>query len=404
MGDSDKTTALKVAYADVILNMEKEAASRVMVSEKRAALFQHQLDCSNKESLRLLLRLKHMIDVKTIEAETTSMNQKRKIDELESQLNEAEDVITDLRAELNRVRDKLERAKKTQVMVKPVSGEITSENATPLNPGYKTVAESETRNNVLNHGYLHRCSNATKQGDWPKSFYPHNSDLATIVMASEKPELRRNGCPQGICAIARNLEIKHTNNGTEKCGDLEQKTGESETKMKPLTRLGPGSTLIKCRVEPTLNASNESSTMVDRTNDMLLKHSVHIRKRKKKSLGNRNEKISEESSLKRKAGDGEKENSLQEISKPNLVNQSCRESRRLSQVARQVGSFSPYNLFSIITNIQLIDLLNLKDSTLQLISKYILLATCLLRGFILFGAAHFSIWQKVMIITLVNGD
>ncbi|KAK8687075.1 hypothetical protein V6N13_085907 [Hibiscus sabdariffa] len=358
MGDSDETTALKVAYADVMLNMAKEAASRVIVSEKRASLFQHQLDCSNKESLRLLIRLKHMIDVKTIEAETTSMNQKRKIDELESQLNEAEDIITDLRVELNHVRDKLKRAKRTQA--KPLSREITSEDATsltkptvrsPLKP--LTVAESEMRNNVLNHGYLHRCCNAAKQGDWPKSCYPHNSDLATIVMASEKPKLYRNGCTQGICALERNLEMKHTNNGTKKCGDLEEelqhksssrenglKTGKSEIKIKPLTRLGPGSTLITCKVEPSLNASNESSTMVDKSNDRLLKYSFHIRKRKKESLGNLNEKISEENSLKRKAGDGEKENSIQEISNPSLVNQFCRESQQLTQVARQLISLS----------------------------------------------------------------
>ncbi|KAK9039522.1 hypothetical protein V6N11_014721 [Hibiscus sabdariffa] len=363
-----ETTALKVAYADVMLNMAKESASRVIVSEKRASLFQHQLDCSNKESLRLLLRLKHMIDVKqsqmlasfqTIEAETTSMNQKRKINELESQLNEAEDVITDLRVELNHVRDKLKRAKRTQAKP-PLSGETTCEDATsltkptvrsPLKP--LTVAESEMRNNVLNHGYLHRCCNAAKQGDWPKSCYPHNSGLATIVVASEKPKLYRNGCTQGICALARNLETKHTNNGTKRCGDLEEKlqhksssrenglkTGKSEIKIKPLTRLGPGSTLITCKVEPSLNASNESSTMVDKSNGRLLKYSFHIRKRKKESLGNLNEKISEENTLKRKAGDEEKENSLQEISNPNLVNQYYRESQQLAQVARQLISLS----------------------------------------------------------------
>lgn len=56
--------ALKVAYAEMILNTAKEAAARVMVSEKRAALFQHELNCSKEESLRLLLRLKQMIDAK----------------------------------------------------------------------------------------------------------------------------------------------------------------------------------------------------------------------------------------------------------------------------------------------------------------------------------------------------
>ncbi|XWS32820.1 hypothetical protein CRYUN_Cryun22dG0022500 [Craigia yunnanensis] len=231
MEDSDKTVALKVAYAEIILNTAKEAAARVMVSGKRAASFQHQLNCSKAESLRLFLRLKHMIDAKhshmlgslqTIEAETTSFNQKRKIDELEAQLHEAEDIITDLRVELNCLRDKLRRAKNTQVQ--PLSRQITSEDASslkdptaeptvqsPLNSRYVTVKESDMRNNGLNQGYPgNRCCNAAKQIDQPnvshvETCYPHKSDLATVLMTSKKPELYRNGCTQRICALERNL-------------------------------------------------------------------------------------------------------------------------------------------------------------------------------------------------------
>ncbi|XP_039067068.1 uncharacterized protein LOC120212973 [Hibiscus syriacus] len=126
MGDPDKTTALKAAYAEVIRNTTKEAASRLIDSEKRAASFQYQLNRINEESLRLLLLLKRMIDVKTVESETTSMNQKRKIDELEEKLHEAEDVITDLRVELTQERYKLKRAK-NDTQVKPLSGEITGD-------------------------------------------------------------------------------------------------------------------------------------------------------------------------------------------------------------------------------------------------------------------------------------
>ncbi|XVE83869.1 hypothetical protein DITRI_Ditri16bG0122700 [Diplodiscus trichospermus] len=222
MGDSDKTVALKVAYADIILNMAKEAAARVMVAEKRAASFQHQLNCSKDESLRLLLRLKHMIDAKTIEAETTSFNQKRKIDELEAQLHEAEDIITDLRVELSYLWDKLERANNTQV--RPLSGQITCEDVSslkdpaaepsvqsPLRSGYLTVTESDMMNNGLNQGYPgNRSCNASKQIDQPnvshvETYYPHSSDLTTVLVASKKPELYRNGCTQRICALERNL-------------------------------------------------------------------------------------------------------------------------------------------------------------------------------------------------------
>ncbi|KAK6256075.1 hypothetical protein SCA6_017380 [Theobroma cacao] len=222
MEDSDKTVALKVAYAEMILNTAKEAAARVMVSEKRAALFQHELNCSKEESLRLLLRLKQMIDAKTTEAEITSSNQKRKIDELEAQLHEAEDIIIDLRVELNCLRQKLERAKNTRVQ--PLSGQITSEDASslknptpepnvqsPLSSGYVTVTDSYMGNKILNQAYTDdRCCNEASQRDQSnvshvENYYPRNSDLATILMTSKKPELSRNGCTQRICALERNL-------------------------------------------------------------------------------------------------------------------------------------------------------------------------------------------------------
>ncbi|XP_022740319.1 uncharacterized protein LOC111292287 isoform X2 [Durio zibethinus] len=223
MGDSDKTVALKLAYAQIILNTAKEAAARVMVSEKKAASFQHQLNCSKEESLGVLLRLKHMIDAKTIEAETTSFYQKRKIDELEAQLHEAEDIITDLRVELNCLEDKLERAKNTEV--KPLNGQTPSEDASSLQD--PTLEPT---------GYSHsRCCNSAKQIDQPnvshvESYCSHNSDLATVLMANKKPELYRNGCTQRISALQRNfLDGKLTPGGLDGQHSLLRKQFSMET-------------------------------------------------------------------------------------------------------------------------------------------------------------------------------
>ena len=57
-------TALKKAYADIILNTAKEAAARVMSSERRAVRFQRELLFAKQEGLRMLLRLKQMLDSK----------------------------------------------------------------------------------------------------------------------------------------------------------------------------------------------------------------------------------------------------------------------------------------------------------------------------------------------------
>ncbi|BBH00360.1 hypothetical protein Prudu_010328 [Prunus dulcis] len=63
----------------------------------------------------------------TNEAEITSSSQQRRIDELEAQLQEAEDIITDLRSELKQVWSELERVNSNQV--KPLDRQITREDA-----------------------------------------------------------------------------------------------------------------------------------------------------------------------------------------------------------------------------------------------------------------------------------
>lgn len=59
-----KLTALKKAYADIILNTAKEAAARVIVSEKKAVRLQRELLYTKEEALRMLLRLKQTYDSK----------------------------------------------------------------------------------------------------------------------------------------------------------------------------------------------------------------------------------------------------------------------------------------------------------------------------------------------------
>lgn len=55
---------MKKAYADIILNTAKEAAARIMVSERKALRFQQELYVVKEEAVQMLLRLKHMMDSK----------------------------------------------------------------------------------------------------------------------------------------------------------------------------------------------------------------------------------------------------------------------------------------------------------------------------------------------------
>ncbi|VVA20197.1 PREDICTED: LOC110645823 isoform [Prunus dulcis] len=219
--EAQKMVALKKAYAEIILNTAKEAAARVMASEHKALRFQHDLLSTKDESLRVLLRLKQMIDSKTNEAEITSSSQQRRIDELEAQLQEAEDIITDLRSELKQVWSELERVNSNQV--KPLDRQITREDAsfsespTPepillsrLGSGHEIVPTSGLDNIPVSRGIDHKCCNEMKQSEQLSvsdldKFYAPDSDLASIIMGSKEPELLRNGCTQRIRAFERNL-------------------------------------------------------------------------------------------------------------------------------------------------------------------------------------------------------
>lgn len=155
------------------------------------------------------------------EAEVTSLTKQNKIDELEAQLCEAEDVITDLRSELKWVRDKLERVKSNQ---QPLNGQFTEadmycqENVTaePLVPsilssGVTTITASDMESNLLKQQSLDKMScSGTQQTDnvsvsQLENFDDQKSNLASIIVRNKEPELYRNGCTQRIRALERNF-------------------------------------------------------------------------------------------------------------------------------------------------------------------------------------------------------
>ncbi|CAA7051978.1 unnamed protein product [Microthlaspi erraticum] len=225
MEESDKTTALKKAYAEIILNTAKESAARVMVSDRKSARFHHDLSGTKEEALRLLVRLKEMIDAKTVEAEIESSNQQQQIDVLEAQLQEAEEIITDLRSELRWVRDKLEKARvkelqeRNVVVNKEEEATVSAQKADPevvavgslhldldvADSCFSVVSDSlpnetslhddesgndvEKVDDVLSVDTLKGCDACESES---------NGDII-----SEKLELSRNGCTQRIHALER---------------------------------------------------------------------------------------------------------------------------------------------------------------------------------------------------------
>ncbi|GLT50480.1 hypothetical protein SLA2020_239630 [Shorea laevis] len=216
MSDSEKLTALKKAYADIILNTAKEAAVRVMASERKAMRYQQELFSAKDEALRLLVRLKQMFDSKVNEAEMSSLNQQKKIEELEAQLGEAEDIVRDLREELREAQDELEKISKDQLrqLDEPnlkcdvPTVEMSQENRIS-NFGSVMSSVPISRNDILTdscmeNGVLNGASNGDKCA-CKDNCYACNPDFASIVMRRKGPDLYRNGCTQRIHALKRNL-------------------------------------------------------------------------------------------------------------------------------------------------------------------------------------------------------
>ncbi|KAJ7956303.1 Nuclear mitotic apparatus 1 [Quillaja saponaria] len=217
MDESEKLTALKKAYADIILNTAKEAAARIMVSERKAIRFQQELVSTKEEALRMLLRLKQMLDSKVSEAEVTSLSQQKKIEELEAQLQEAEEIVRDLRAELREVQAELDKI--TNHQMHPLD-EQTVEGETEI--------QEEILKNTIPHGSLysvpvsqfelvtsHDTTSGTVNGMYEGNKcnvaldhiynYINSPDFPSIVIRRKEPELYRNGCTQRIRASERNL-------------------------------------------------------------------------------------------------------------------------------------------------------------------------------------------------------
>ncbi|XP_042004159.1 uncharacterized protein LOC121753067 isoform X2 [Salvia splendens] len=213
MDADEKLTALKKAYADIILGISKEAAVRVMASEKKSVRYQHELKAAKEEGVRMLMRLKHMMDAKNSEAEAAGVHQQNKIEELEAQLQEAEDIVRDLRDELSDVQAELERMKsgnshhivkhKNTCLVEiPVEDKISScQSYEYLPPNKSSVALGATVSHPVQRNECQKCY--TKIACICGA-YVRDRDLPSIVLRGKDPGLYRNGCTQRIRACERN--------------------------------------------------------------------------------------------------------------------------------------------------------------------------------------------------------
>ncbi|GER38531.1 S-adenosyl-L-methionine-dependentmethyltransferases superfamily protein [Striga asiatica] len=219
--DSEKLAELKKAYADVIFNMSKEAAMRVMSSEKRAARYQHELKVGKEEALRMLMRLKQMMDFKTSQAEAASFNQQKKIEVLEAQLEEAEDIVNDLRHELEKAQCELEQLRQDNLQN---SNPPTNNGIYLYESGKKIPPNSQEKiydGTMMNPIERNLCS------------YIRNRDLPSVTVRHIEQGLYRSECAQRIRACEKNLldKVLYLSEKTDKVND-ENNSGEQRQREK----------------------------------------------------------------------------------------------------------------------------------------------------------------------------
>ncbi|KAL1541547.1 hypothetical protein AAHA92_25755 [Salvia divinorum] len=218
MDPKEKVIGLQKAYADIILNISKEAAAQVMSSERRAVQYQHELKVAKEEALRMLLHLKKMMDARNSEADAAVLNEQKKIEELEAQLQEAEDIVRDLREELGGVHAEVERLKKSNLQnVKEPENDSLREVPTAIysyesskfhHPNSLDESAVASEITMLNPTQQNECSKCfCSQKDCMCSSHIRSRDLPSIGLRDnyKEPGLYRNGCTQRIHACERNL-------------------------------------------------------------------------------------------------------------------------------------------------------------------------------------------------------
>lgn len=250
---------MKTAYAEIILNTAKEAAARIVISEKKAFRYQQELFAAKEEGLRMLLRLKQMLDSKVHEAGMTSLSQQRRIEELEAQLGEAEDIVKDLRVELGELQDELEQVTNQMQLLNEQNsrgGTVASVETSKVDrlntfqsiispypeAQSEIITTSEMKNPLLNG----TCE--IKQCLHKGNCYTCNSDFSSLVMRHKKPELYRNGCTQRIHALERSLLAGNVSfSGKE--DDIKNELSVKEDEEVEDTHVEPFVEADICRVE-----------------------------------------------------------------------------------------------------------------------------------------------------------
>lgn len=183
------------------------------------------------------------------EAEAATLSQQKKIEELEAQLQEAEDIVRDLRDDLSEVQAELERRKTENPhhTVKPGNGYLVQVRAEDKNSSYESLEHLPPNKSCTAidatapySDKINECRKCCTKIVCTCGTYIRNRDLPSIILRGKDPGVYINGCTQRIHAcetgkemedkneIDHNMQVRHSSDseapasGGEILSELEQ--------------------------------------------------------------------------------------------------------------------------------------------------------------------------------------
>ncbi|KAJ0255819.1 hypothetical protein HA466_0088670 [Hirschfeldia incana] len=363
MGDSETLAALNRAYADTILNTTKEAAARVLSYEKKTRMYQQEIVTVKDEAVNTLLRLKQMYDSKVKETEEMSMKQQQKVEELEAQLGEAEDIVGELRMELRALHDELNKVTNRQTSY--LRGDHEEENSgaagsvvpevfsSQERPGAVTVEQSGsvvvngiTNPSLTRINSIKRCSSKDNvcHHTLPSILTKRREveGYAQMIHAVDKKSMA-NGDGEGL-KVSQNTSQKDFSTPAPKTSPKEHEHNRKSVISATEARKEAKECCENMEVVASPSCE-ETPLLAAASKNRCIKYTF-TRKRKKEALINLEGDSTIEESRNIKQKTGEKDNGYLESLKPSFTGESSKDSLCVAQVARQLVPFSKENSFA----------------------------------------------------------
>ncbi|KAL4184867.1 hypothetical protein AMTRI_Chr10g3240 [Amborella trichopoda] len=219
--------ALNQASSDIVHGMAKGAAARILVSERKALRFQQDLAATKEEALSMILRFKQAMVSKIAESERVSLGQRKRIQELEAQLKDANDTVSELRMKISSEGlGKISGPLDEQTSKGKAAQAKCNEEMLGTSVSYSLTLDSNTKvanfDPRITDGTL-LCRNSTTEtllqdnSTVADCVHPNGPDFASIIMGNKEPELFKNGCTQRIRAYDQNFIVSKPGGNDNKC-------------------------------------------------------------------------------------------------------------------------------------------------------------------------------------------